>query len=111
MNIAIWTPSRFLVLFVLACTTQPGALKLWSARVPLSGVKMELSGMRGPLAFKSGELNLKAGHLDGTFEGEVGSALKAKGQLHVPNIEKPVADVEISTPTARRSTAVFTFTS
>lgn len=79
-------------------TTQPGALKLWSARVPLSGVKMELSGMRGPLAFKSGELNLKDGHLDGTFEGEVGSALKAKGQLHVLNIEKPVADVEISMP-------------
>ena len=79
-------------------TTQAGGLKLWTASVPLSGVKMELAGIKGPLAFKSGELNLKDGHLDGTFEGELGSALKAKGQLHVPNIEKPVADVEISTP-------------
>lgn len=79
-------------------TTQAGGLKLWTASVPLSGVKMELAGIKGPLAFKSGELSLKDGRLDGPFEGELGSALKAKGDLQVANIQKPVADVELTTP-------------
>ena len=79
-------------------TTQAGGMKLWTGTVPLSGLKMELSGLKGPLTFKSGELNLKDSRLDGTFEGDMGSALKAKGELHVPNVEKPVADVDLSTP-------------
>jgi uncharacterized protein involved in outer membrane biogenesis len=79
-------------------TTQAGATKLWTGTIPLSGLKLEMSGLKAPLTFNSGELNLKEGHLDGTFAGEMGSALKAKGEVHVPNIEKPVADVDLSTP-------------
>jgi uncharacterized protein involved in outer membrane biogenesis len=79
-------------------TTQAGATKLWTGTIPLSGLKLEMSGLKAPLTFNSGELNLKEGHLDGTFAGEMGSALKAKGELHVPKIEQPVADVYLSTP-------------
>ena len=79
-------------------TTQPGALRLWAARIPLSGVKVEVTGMKGPLTFRSGELALQGGHLDGTFDGAMGAALKAKGELHIPDIEKPVADVSLTTP-------------
>jgi hypothetical protein len=79
-------------------TTQAGGWKLWTASIPLSGVKIDTPGIKGPLAFTSGELTLKEGRVDGPFEAALGSALKGKGELHVANIEKPVADMDLSTP-------------
>lgn len=73
-------------------------LKEWTADADLSGVRCELSGIRGPLEFGSGELKLRNGGIEANFEGDVGKLARVKGTIRVADIEKGVAELDLSTP-------------
>ncbi len=73
-------------------------LKEWTADADLSGVQCEFAGIRGPLKFDSGELKLRNGAVDSKFEVSVGKLARVKGTVHVADIEKGVAEMELSTP-------------
>lgn len=73
-------------------------LKQWTADADLSGVRGELSGIRGQLEFRSGELTLKQGAIESEFDSDVGKLARVKGKIHVADIEKAVAEFDLSTP-------------
>lgn len=72
-------------------------LKEWNADADLSGVRCEISGIRGPLEFRSGELKLRQGAIDSKFDGELGKLARVKGSIRVADIEKGVAEFDLST--------------
>ncbi|HEV8384101.1 MAG TPA: AsmA family protein, partial [Candidatus Acidoferrales bacterium] len=75
-----------------------GRLKEWTADADLSGVQSEFAGIRGPLKFDSGDLKLRNGAIDSKFEVSVGKLARVKGTVHVADIEKGVAELDLSTP-------------
>ncbi len=73
-------------------------IKQWKADAGLSGVKLHLSGFKDPLEFTSGDFELREGRIDSEFEARLGKAVEAKGTLKVPDVEKAVAEFDLSTP-------------
>lgn len=73
-------------------------LKQWTAEADLGGVRGELAGLRGQFEIKSGDFTLRDGAIESKLEGDLGKVARVKGRLHVANVEKAVADFELSTP-------------
>ncbi|MBI1750181.1 MAG: AsmA family protein [Acidobacteria bacterium] len=72
-------------------------VKQWSADADLAGVRGELSGIRGQVEFRSGEFQLRKGAIESKFEGDLGKVARVKGNIRVADIEKGVAEFELST--------------
>jgi len=73
-------------------------LKQWTADAHLAGVRGELAGLRGQAEFRSGEFKLRDGAIESNFEGDLGKVARVKGSLRVADVEKAVAEFELSTP-------------
>jgi AsmA protein len=67
-------------------------LKDWKAGADLADVVLEIGALQEPLKFLSGSVTLGNAALKSEFEAELGSALRARGTLLVPDVEnaKPV---------------------
>lgn len=76
----------------------PAGLKEWQGQANLSGVVLELPGWKDPLVFRSGKLTLRDGRLDSEFRLGFGKAPDWKGNLRVADIERGLANFELSTP-------------
>jgi uncharacterized protein involved in outer membrane biogenesis len=73
-------------------------VKQWKADAGLSGVKLQLAGFKDPLEFTSGDFELRDGRIDSEFAVRLGKAVEAEGTLKVPDVEKAVAEFDLSTP-------------
>lgn len=72
-------------------------LKQWTADADLAGVRGELSGIRGQVEFRSGEFKLRGGTIESKFDGDLGKRARVKGSIRVADIEKGVAEFDLST--------------
>ncbi len=72
-------------------------LKQWTADADLAGVRGELSGIRGQVEFRSGEFKLRGGTIESKFAGDFGKLARVKGSIRVADIEKGVAEFDLST--------------
>ena len=77
-------------------TLDPIQPKQWQGNVSLEGVLLDLAGWKTPVAFHSGRMELRDGRIESEFSAAMGKAADVKGKLHVAEIERPVADFELS---------------
>jgi len=77
-------------------TLDPLQPKQWGAEARLAGIVLELSGWKAPVEFRSGSLQLRDGRIESDFRLAMGKAGELKGKLHIADIERAVANFELS---------------
>ncbi len=77
-------------------TLDPLQPKQWGAEARLAGIVLELSGWKAPVEFRSGSLQLRDGRMESDFRLAMGKAGELKGKLHIADIERAVANFELS---------------
>ncbi len=77
-------------------TLDPLQPKQWGAEARLAGIVLELSGWKAPVEFRSGSLQLRDGRMESDFRLALGKAGELKGKLHIADIERVVANFELS---------------
>ena len=77
-------------------TLDPLEPKQWGAEARLAGIVLELSGWKAPVEFRSGSLQLRDGRMESDFRLALGKAGELKGKLHIADIERAVANFELS---------------
>jgi len=73
-------------------------LRQWRAESDLSGIRVEARGLKGPIEFRSGEFHLRDGAIESKFEADLARAARVKGAFRVANVEKAVAEFDLSAP-------------
>lgn len=73
-------------------------IKEWEGDANLKGLAVALGALKGPVNFSSGAMKLSGGALNVTFDAQAGKVTALKGSLNVPDLTKPVAKFDISTP-------------
>ncbi len=77
-------------------TLDPLQPKQWGAEAPLAGIVLELTGWKAPVEFRSGRLQLRDGRIESDFRLTLGKAGEFKGSLRIADIERAVANFELS---------------
>lgn len=75
----------------------PLDVKRWTGKASLSGVQLTLAGWKEPLKFNSGQVKLAGGSLQAEFQAEMGKAADFKGAVQVADLEKGVANFQLTT--------------